>query len=254
MGRLQDKVAIITGSASGIGKAIATKYASEGAKVVIADFNEEGLNSVVENFKTQGFEAFGVRVNVANETDVQNMVDATIAHYGRVDILVNCAGVLDKMQAAENVEDEVFQRVMEINVGGVMRGIRKVIPYFKEQGSGVIVNLSSISGLQGGRGGFTYTAAKHAVSGMTKNVGSQYGPLGIRCNAIAPAQVDTGMTASMEGFDMFGLGQATRGVKDIMHQVAKPEEIANIALFLASDESSYINGVILAADGGWSAY
>lgn len=254
MGRLQDKVAIITGSASGIGKAIATKYAAEGAKVVIADFNEDGLQAVVADLKAQNLEAFGVRVNVANEDDIQNMVDATIAHYGRVDILVNCAGVLDKMQAAENVEDEIFQRVMEINVGGVMRGIRKVLPGFKEQGSGVIINLSSISGLQGGRGGFTYTAAKHAVSGMTKNVASHYGPLGIRCNAIAPAQVDTGMTASMEGYDMFGLGQAIRGVKDLMHHVAQPEEIANIALFLASEESSYINGVVLAPDGGWSAY
>lgn len=254
MERLQGKVAIITGSASGIGKAIATKYASEGAKVVIADFNEEGLNGVVSDFKGQGFEAFGIRVNVANEADIQNMVEATIAHYGHVDILVNCAGVLDKMQAAENVEDEIYQRVMDINVGGVMRGMRKILPYFKNQGTGVIINLSSISGLQGGRGGFTYTAAKHAVSGMTKNVASHYGPLGVRCNAIAPAQVDTGMTASMEGYDMFGLGQAVRGVKDLMHHIAKPEEIANIALFLASDESSYINGVILAADGGWSAY
>ena len=254
MGRLENKVAIITGSANGIGKAIATKYAAEGAKVVIADFNEDALNATVEAFKADGKEAFGVKVNVAVEEDVQRMVEETVAHFGQVDILVNCAGVLDKMQAAHNVEDDIWNRVMDINVGGVMRGMRKVLPYFQEQKSGVIVNLSSISGLMGGRGGFTYTAAKHAVSGMTKNVGSHYGPLGIRCNAIAPAQVDTGMTQSIEGYDMFGLGQATRAVKDVMHRVAQPEEIANIALFLASDESSYINGVVLAADGGWSAY
>ena len=254
MGRLDNKVAIITGAASGIGKAIATKYAQEGAKVVIADFNEEGLNATVEAFKADGKQAFGVKVNVAVEEDINRMVDETVAHFGQVDILVNCAGVLDNMQAAHNVDDAIWNRVFDINVGGVMRGMRKVLPYFQEQKSGVIVNLASISGLQGGRAGLTYTAAKHAVAGMTKNVGSPYGPPGISCNAIAPAQVDTGMTQSIEGYDMFGLGQATRGVKDIMHRVAQPEEIANIALFLASDESSYINGVVLAADAGWSAY
>lgn len=254
MNRLQNKVAIITGSANGIGKAIATTYAKEGAKVVIADFNEEALQQTVAAFQEDGYDALGVQVNVAVEEDVQRMVDETVAHFGKVDILVNCAGVLDHMQAAHNVEDAIWQRVMDVNVGGVMRGIRKVLPLFQEQQSGIIINLASISGLQGGRGGLTYTAAKHAVSGMTKNVASHYGPLGIRCNAIAPAQVDTGMTQSIENFDAFGLKQATRGVQGIMHRVAQPEEIANIALFLASDESSYINGVVLAADGGWSAY
>lgn len=253
MTRLQDKVAIITGGANGIGKAIATKYAENGAKVAFADFNEEALNSTVEEFKAKGYEAFGVKVNVAVEEDVQRMVDDTVAHFGRVDILVNCAGVLDFMQAAHNVKDDVWQRVFDINVGGVMRGTRKVLPLFTAQGSGVIINLSSMAGVTGGRGGFTYTAAKHAVSGMTKNVASHYGAQGVRCNAIAPAQVDTGLTANLEGWDMEGLGYATRGVS-LMNRAAQPEEIANIALFLASEESSYINGVVLAADAGWSAY
>lgn len=253
MGLLDNKVAIITGGANGIGKAIAALYAQEGAKISLADFNEEALNASIEEFKGQGYEAFGVRVNVAAEEDVQRMVDDTVAHFGRVDILVNCAGVLDKMQAAHNVEDEIFNRVMDINVGGVMRGIRKVLPIFTAQGSGVIVNLSSIAGLTGGRSGLTYAAAKHAVTGMTKNVASHYGPQGIRCNAIAPAQVNTGLTSSIEGYDMEGLKLATRGV-NLMPRAAEPIEIANIALFLASEQSSYINGVVTAADAGWSAY
>lgn len=253
MTRLQGKVAIITGGANGIGKAIATKYAENGAKIVFADFNEEALNSTVEQFKGQGYEAFGVKVNVAVEEDVQRMVDDTVAHFGQVDILVNCAGVLDYMQAAHNVQDDVWQRVFDINVGGVMRGTRKILPIFTAQGSGVIINLSSMAGVTGGRGGFTYTAAKHAVSGMTKNVASHYGAQGVRCNAIAPAQVDTGLTANLDGWDMEGLGYATRGVS-LMNRAAQPDEIANIALFLASEESSYINGVVLAADAGWSAY
>jgi NAD(P)-dependent dehydrogenase (short-subunit alcohol dehydrogenase family) len=253
MGRLQDQVAIITGGANGIGKSIATRYAEEGAKLVIADFNEEALQATVNEFKSQDVEIMGVKVNVAVEEDVQKMVEETVATFGRVDILVNCAGVLDKMQAAHNVEDSVWSRVMDINVGGVMRGTRKVLPYFQAQGSGVIVNLSSITGLTGGRGGFTYTAAKHAVTGMTKNIASHYGPQGIRCNGIAPAQVETGLTSSVDGMDMEGLQYATRGVS-LMPRAAKPQEIADIALFLASNESSYINGVVLAADAGWSAY
>ena len=251
--RLENKVAIVTGGASGIGKAIAAAYAKEGAKISIADFNEDALTKTVEEFKSQGFEAFGVKVNVASEEDVQKMVDDTVAHFGRVDILVNCAGVLDKMQAAHNVEDEIWNRVMDINVGGVMRGSRKILPIFTAQGRGTIINLASITALTGGRGGLTYTAAKHAVAGMTKNIASTYGEQGVRCNAIAPSQVDTGLTQSIEGYDMFGLKQATRG-GNFMGPSASPEDIANIALFLASDESKTINGVVLAADAGWSAY
>lgn len=253
MGRLTGKVALITGGANGIGKQIATRYTEEGAKVVIADFNAETLEATVAEFNANGYEAHGVKVNVALEEDVQRMVDETISTFGRIDILVNCAGVMDMIQAAHNVEDAVWNRVMDINVGGVMRGSRKVLPIFMEQQSGVIINLSSLAGVNGGRGGLTYTAAKHAVTGMTKNIASHYGEYGIRANAIAPAQVNTGMNQSLDGYDMFGLKQATRGVK-LMNRAAEPIEIANIALFLASDESAYINGVVLTADGGWSAY
>jgi len=251
--RLENKVAIITGGANGIGKAIAAAYAKEGAKVSLADFNEEALNNTVAEFNSQGFEAFGVKVDVSSEDDIQRMVDDSVGHFGRVDILVNCAGVLDNMQAAHNVEDAIWNRVMDINVGGVMRGSRKIIPLFTEQGGGIIVNLASICGITGGRGGLTYTAAKHAVAGMTKNIASTYGAQGVRCNAIAPAQVDTGLTQSIDNYDMFGLKQATRGT-GTMNRSASPDEIASIALFLASGESSYINGVVLAADAGWSAY
>ncbi|MDN3438393.1 SDR family oxidoreductase [Planococcus sp. APC 3900] len=251
--RLENKVAIITGGANGIGKAIAAAYAKEGAKVSLADFNEEALNNTVAEFNSQGFEAFGVKVDVSSEDDIQRMVDDSVGHFGRVDILVNCAGVLDNMQAAHNVEDAIWNRVMDINVGGVMRGSRKIIPLFTKQGGGIIVNLASICGITGGRGGLTYTAAKHAVAGMTKNIASTYGAQGVRCNAIAPAQVDTGLTQSIDNYDMFGLKQATRGT-GTMNRSASPDEIASIALFLASGESSYINGVVLAADAGWSAY
>lgn len=253
MKRLENKVAIITGSGAGIGKAIATRYAEEGAKIVIADFNEEALQTTVEELKSAGHEAIGVDVNVAVEEDIAKMVSETVSNFGRVDILVNNAGVGDNMQAAENVKDETWQRVMDINVTGVMRGLRQIIPVFLKNGGGTIVNMASIAGLTGGRGGLAYTAAKHAVVGMTKNIASQYGPQNIRCNAIAPAHIETGFAAAMTNVDQFGLEVATRGV-NLMPKAGTVQDISNIAVFLASDESAYINGVALAADAGWSAY
>ncbi|WP_342511973.1 glucose 1-dehydrogenase [Sporosarcina sp. FSL K6-1522] len=253
MGRLEKKVAIITGSGAGIGKAIATHYAEEGAKVVIVDFNEEALHTTVNELKKAGHEAIGIKVNVAVEEDVAKMVNETVKTFGRVDILVNNAGVGDNMQAAENVKDETWQRVMDINVTGVMRGLRQVIPVFLANGGGTIVNMASISGLTGGRGGLAYTAAKHAVVGMTKNIASQYGPQNIRCNAIAPAHVETGFAATMTNVDEFGMQIATRGL-NLLPKAGTIQDISNIAIFLASEESAYINGVTLAADAGWSAY
>ncbi len=253
MKRLENKVAIITGSGAGIGKAIATRYAEEGAKIVIADFNEEALQTTVEELNSAGHEAIGVVVNVAVEEDIAKMVSETVSNFGRVDILVNNAGVGDNMQAAENVKDETWQRVMDINVTGVMRGLRQIIPVFLKNGGGTIVNMASIAGLTGGRGGLAYTAAKHAVVGMTKNIASQYGPQNIRCNAIAPAHIETGFAAAMTNVDQFGLKVATRGV-NLMPKAGTVQDISNIAVFLASDESAYINGVALAADAGWSAY
>ena len=253
MKRLEEKVAIVTGSGAGIGKAIAETYAKEGAKIVIADFNEAALNATVKELSDEGHEAYGVVVNVAKEADITKMFDETIEKYGKVDIVVNNAGVGDNMQAAANVEDNVWERVMSINVEGVMRITRKAIPLFLENGGGTFVNMASISGVTGGRGGFTYTAAKHAVVGMTKNVASQYGPDNIRCNAIAPGQIETGFSAAMDNIDQFGMKAATRAV-NLIPNAGSAQDIANIALFLASDESSYINGVSITADAGWSAY
>lgn len=253
MGKLQDKVAIITGSGAGIGKEIARKYAVEGAKVVIADFNDNALNTTVTEFKEAGYKAFGVKVNVAVEEDIRAMIANTINHYGRIDILVNNAGVGDNMQAAANVEDTVWQRVIDINVTGMMRAIRQVLPILVENGGGTIVNMASITGLTGGRGGLAYTTAKHAVVGMTKNIASHYGSQNIRCNAIAPAHVETGFAATMTNVDPFGMEQSIRGVQ-LMPKAGQVSDIANIALFLASEDAGLINGVALAADAGWSAY
>lgn len=253
MGRLENKVAVITGAGAGIGKAITLLYAKEGAKVVLADMNMEAAEQTAQEIKDNGGDAIAVKTNVTVEEDVQNMIDKAVETYGTVDILVNNAGIVDNMFAAGNVPDDVWDRVLAINTTGVMRAIRKVLPIFVEKKAGVIVNMASLSGVTGGRGGLAYTASKHAVVGMTKNVASQYAHLNIRCNAIGPSAVPTNLTKSLTNPDQFGMERAMAGVKQ-MPRAGSPEEIANVALFLGSDESSYVNGIIITADAGWSAY
>ena len=253
MGRLTDKVAIVTGAGGGIGREISELYAKEGAKVVVADLNIEGAEETVAHIKAIGGQAIAIKTNVTVEEDIDAMVKAAMDTYGTLDILVNNAGIIDNMYCAANVPDDVWDRVLEINTKSVMRTMRKVLPIFEEKRAGVIVNMASLSGVAGGRGGLAYTASKFAVVGMTKNVASHYSSLGIRCNAIAPGSIPTNITASLTSPDKFGMERAIAGT-NLMTRAGTKEEIANIALFLASNESSFVNGEVIKADGGWSAY
>lgn len=252
MSKLDGKVAIVTGAASGMGKSIAELYAKEGAKVIVADLNDEGAETVVKGIKDSGGESKAVKVNVAEVEDINNMVDIAVEEYGTLDILVNNAGVMDGMEPVGNIDDEKWDFVFDINTKGVMRAIRKAIPIFLEKGEGVIVNTVSTGGLNGSHAGVTYTASKHAVVGITKNTGFMYANEGIRCNGIAPGGVETNIGSSMKSIDEFGAGrQQLTGA--LMPRMGKSEEIANVALFLASDESSFVNGTVITADGGWTS-
>ncbi|QOS77037.1 SDR family oxidoreductase [Paenibacillus sp. JNUCC31] len=251
--RLQDKVAVVTGAGSGMGKAIATLYAQEGAKVVVSDINEASAQAVAEDIKANGGEATVVVANVAKEEDIQNLIDTTVNTYGTVDILVNNAGIMDGMEPVADVLDDKWERVFAINTTSVMRATRKVLPIFLEKQKGVIVNIASAGGLNGGRAGAAYTASKHAVVGLTKNTGFMYAEQGIRCNAIAPGGVATNISSSMDGISPFGAGRQQLGMA-INPRVGTSEEIAQVALFLGSDESSFVNGTVVTADAGWSSY
>jgi NAD(P)-dependent dehydrogenase (short-subunit alcohol dehydrogenase family) len=251
--RLQNKVAVVTGAASGMGKAIALLYAGEGAKVVVSDINLEAANLTVDQIKTNGGEAVAVMTNVAKEEDIQNLIDTAVNTYGTVDILVNNAGIMDNFEPAGDIKDEIWERVFNVNTTGVMRATRKALPIFLEKQSGVIINIASAGGLQGARAGAAYTASKHAVVGFTKNTGFMYATNGIRCNAIAPGGVETNISTSMSNINHFGMGRIQPGL-GINPRVGKPEDIANIALFLASDESSFVNGTVITGDAGWTAY
>ncbi|WP_078549498.1 SDR family oxidoreductase [Litchfieldia alkalitelluris] len=251
--RLKNKVAVVTGAASGMGKAIAITYAKEGAKVVVSDINMEAAELTVDEIVSKGGEAFAVMANVAKEDDIQQLIDAAVNTYGTLDILVNNAGIMDNFVPAGDMEDELWEKVFAINTTSVMRSTRKALSIFLEKESGVIINIASAGGIQGARAGAAYTASKHAVVGFTKNTGYMYANNGIRCNAIAPGGVETNINATLTNVNHFGMGRIRPGL-GINPRVGKPEEIANIALFLASDESSFVNGTVITGDAGWTAF
>ena len=251
--KLAGKVAVVTGAASGMGKAIAELFAAEGAKVVATDVNVEGVEAVVRGIEERGGSAAALRVNVASEEDVQRMIDTAVERFGTLDILVNNAGIMDNFVPAGEVTDELWEKIFAVNTTGPMRAIRKALSIFTEKKSGVIVNIASIGGLNGSRAGAAYTASKHAVIGLTKNVGYQYASQGIRCNAIAPGGVNTNIGATMTAPNPFGMEQAMKGI-GANPRAGESEEIAKVALFLASDDASFVNGAVLVADAGWTAY
>ncbi|AJD90478.1 3-ketoacyl-ACP reductase [Jeotgalibacillus malaysiensis] len=251
--RLQDKVAIVTGAASGMGKAIAEHYAKEGAKVVVSDYNEEGAQAVADAINQSGGIAVANRTNVAELSDLENLFEQTKQSFGRIDVLVNNAGIMDGMEPVGEISDERWDKVFAVNTTGVMRAMRIAVNHFLEQGHGVIVNNISAGGLRGSRAGAAYTASKHAVTGLTRNTAYMYANSGVRCNGIAPGGVETNIGSSMTNISEFGMGRQMTG-SGTMPRVGQPAEIAQLAVFLASDESSFINGQVIAADAGWLAY
>ncbi|MGP8215596.1 MAG: glucose 1-dehydrogenase [Bacteroidia bacterium] len=252
MKTLENKVAVITGAGSGMGKAMALLFAAEGAKVIVSDIKAERVEAVVKEITSAGGTAKGVVTNIAKEEDVKTMINAAISSYGSLDILVNNAGIMDDFTPAGDVSNELWNKVMGVNLNGPFYSCRIAIAQMLKQGKGVIVNVSSIGGIEGARAGAAYTASKHALVGLTKNIGFMYGPKGIRCNAIAPGGVNTNI---MEGANpnKFGMERMNTGTASNI-RTAEPVEIANLALFLASDKSSNINGAVVVADGGWTAY
>ncbi len=250
--KLQDRVAVVTGAASGMGKAIANLYAKEGAQVIVADLDVDGAETAVKEIESHGGTAKAVKANVAELKDVENMIDTAVKEYGTLDILVNNAGISDSMEPVGEIDDEKWDLIFDINTKGVMRATRKALPIFLEKQRGVIINTASTGGFNGAHAGVAYTASKHAVIGITKNTGFMYAQKGIRCNAIAPGGVETNIASTMKNINKFGARRTQLG-QAVMPRIGKPEEIAQVALFLASDDSSFINGAVITADAGWTA-
>lgn len=242
--RLMDKVAIITGSARGIGQATALKFAAEGAKVVVCDLDLKAVDEVVAQIVAAGGKATGFRVNVTDKTSIAEMVQGVMDKYGRIDVLVNNAGIVDDA-LFRKMTDEQFERVIDINLKGTYNCARAVVDVMLAQNSGVILNASSVVGIYGNFGQSNYAASKFGVIGLVKTWARELGRKGIRANAVCPGFVETTILKSIPEKVMQGMVDRVP-----LGRLAKPEEIANTYAFLASDEASYINGAVIEVSGG----
>lgn len=249
--KLEGKIAIVTGASSGIGKEICLAYDKEGAKVIAMARRKEKLEELENLAENKNIEAFEGDVSV--DDDIKKVIDYTLQKYGTIDILVNNAGILDDYQAPHNITDEMWENVFNVNVNGVMKMVRGVLPTMRERKKGVILNTSSVGGLNGMRGGMAYVASKHAVIGMTKHIGFSYAQEGIRCVAIAPGNIATDIGQTVKNPDNHTLDKLMLGF-NLLPVAGNSENIANLYVFLASDDANFINGTTVVADGGWTAY
>jgi len=243
--RLQDKVAIITGAGRGIGQATAIKFALEGAKVVVCDVSPEWIDETVAACKeSRHGDAMGFQVDVRDMAALEKMVAAIVAKWGRIDCLVNNAGIVMDSQL-KNMTEEQFDRVIEINLKGVYNCTKAVVNVMLTQQSGVILNASSVVGLYGNFGQTNYAATKFGVIGMVKTWAKELGRKGVRANAVCPGFIATDILKSMPERVLRAIEE-----KVPLGRLGKPEEVANTFAFLASDEASYINGAVIEVSGG----
>ena len=249
MGRLDGKVALISGGARGQGEAEVELFVAEGAQVVFGDVLD-ALGEAVA--KRLGDNATYLHLDVTSEADWQAALSETEGRYGSVDVLVNNAGILSMGQLTHEVSLEEYLRVINVNQVGVFLGMRTVIPAMLRRHTGSIVNISSTNGMSGYAGSIAYTASKFAVRGMTKNAALEYGKAGIRVNSVHPGGIDTEMIRP-EGIEMTQEAQDAAWEMMPLARVGKPAEVAKLVLFLASDESSYCTGAEFMVDGGMLA-
>jgi 3-oxoacyl-[acyl-carrier protein] reductase len=242
--RLADKVSIITGAARGIGHATALKFAREGAKVIVCDVDQRQVDATVTDVRNAGGEAHGFVVDVTDPPSIAAMVDAVMQRYGRIDVLVNNAGIVQDAQLLKMREDQ-FDRVIDVNLKGTYNCTKAMASIMVEQGSGVILNASSIVGIYGNFGQTNYAASKFGVIGMVKTWARELGRKGVRANAVCPGFVETPILSTIPDKVLEAMKARVP-----MGRLARPEEIANTYAFLASDEASYINGAVIEVSGG----
>ncbi|MCK4861996.1 MAG: SDR family oxidoreductase [Rhodobacteraceae bacterium] len=247
---VNDKIALITGAAAGIGRATALKFANEGAKVVASDVNVKGGEETVEMIKKAGGEAIFVKSDVSQSDDVKALVAETVKAYGRLDCACNIAGILGSMGPFTDQTEEDFDRVIAVNLRGTFLCIQAELGQMLKNDGGTIVNVASIAGLVGSAGISPYVASKHAVTGLTKTAALEFAQQGIRVNAVCPGGIETDMVQS------FLSEEFTEEMLDGMHpigRIGQPEEVAELMVWLCSDRSSFMTGAIIPIDGGFVA-
>ncbi|WP_235299624.1 SDR family NAD(P)-dependent oxidoreductase [Portibacter marinus] len=245
---LDDKVAIITGSSKGIGKAIAERFCKQGAKVVISSRKQEACEEVAFDLKGKGYEATGIECHVGDDLQRQSLVEKTIQAYGKIDVLVNNAAINPVFGPIEDVEDVAFDKIINVNVKSVWSLSNLVLPHMIENNGGSIINVSSVEGLHPGFGLGLYSMSKAAVIMLTKNQAKEWGKHQVRCNVICPGLVKTKFSQALWSNEKI-LDHLEESIPS--GRMAMPEEMTGLALLLASDDGSYMTGGVYTADGGY---
>lgn len=240
--KLQDRVAIVFGGTSGIGEATAKAFANEGAKTVVTGRDEEDGNRIVKDIRESNQDAIFVKADVTKKSDIQAVVDKALTTYGQIDILYNGAGIHDAYNNAVELEEDFYDKLMAINVKAPYLASKIVIPHFIKQGGGTIINVGSQATQMAGPGGSAYVTSKHAILGFSKQLAFDFGSQGIKVNTLSPGFIKTPMTEGIEDERLERIPAKRAG---------KPEEIAALAVFLASDDSNYMQGANVLMDGGW---
>ncbi|MBN2239850.1 MAG: SDR family oxidoreductase [Dehalococcoidales bacterium] len=242
--KLADKTAIVTGAASGMGRAIAALFAREGAKVIVADIDDKGGNETADIITSTGRTAFFVRTDVAQPEQVKELINAAVNEYSKIDIMVNNAGIFMRLDPLEDIEEETWDNIYSVNVKGIFHGAKYVIPVMKKAGGGVIINTSSMTGHKGVAMQSAYSSSKAASINLTQALASELAPHHIRVNCICPALTETPMLFNHE------IWEHVSGMSQAFGRLVRPEDIAATALFLASDDAAMITGLCLDVNGG----
>jgi NAD(P)-dependent dehydrogenase (short-subunit alcohol dehydrogenase family) len=250
--KLVNQVALVTGAGSGLGRASALLFASEGASIGVADINLESAEEAAHEISRAGGRALALQVDVSNESSVSSMVQQTLENLGIPSVLYNNAGTAGKTDFLANMPEQVFDRVIAVNLRGVYLGMKYTLPRMAKLGRGSVINQSSAAGIVGVRGSAAYCASKAGVIALTRVAALEYGRYGIRVNCICPGLIDTPMSQELLGGELDPNEPDTVRRVSLIGRIGKPEEIARMALFLASDDSSYATGASFVVDGGWT--
>ena len=248
---LKGKVALVTGAASGIGRESALAFARAGAKVLCADVTVDAGEETVKMIKGMGGDAYFVKCDVSKDAEVKALIDAAVAHYGRIDCAHNNAGIEGVMAPCAECTEENWDRTIAINLKGVFLCCKYELPVMLKQGGGAIVNTSSVAGLVGFGGIPAYTASKHGVAGLTKTIALDYAKENIRCNAVCPGVINTPMIQRFTGGDPAALAAFT--ATEPVGRLGEPSEIADAVVYLCSDEASFVTGIAMPVDGAFVA-